>query len=75
MEKVFSNWLLDIAKYIVAALILSNALSDKLEGWFYYTACFVLVAVVVLLGVYLFKLAEKKDKKKKGEQVNQQSNN
>jgi len=65
MEKVFSNWLLDIAKYIVTALILSTALSDNIEGWFYYTACFVLVVVVVLLGVYLHWLAEKKKKKGK----------
>ena len=65
MEKVFSNWLLDIAKYIVTALILSTALSDNIEGWFYYAACFVLVVVVVLLGVYLHWLAEKKKKKGK----------
>ena len=62
MEKVFSHWLLDIAKYIVTALVLSTALSDKLEGWLYYVACFVLVAGIVLFGVYLFKLAEKKEK-------------
>ena len=65
MEKTFSNWLLDIAKYIVTALILSTALSDNIEGWFYYGACFVLVCVVVLLGVYLNRLAEKKARKKK----------
>ena len=72
MEKVFSNWLLDIAKYIVTALILSTALSDKMEGWLYYSACFGLVSVIVLLGVYLFRLAEKNEKKK--EIDNQQSN-
>jgi len=65
MEKIFSNWLLDIAKYIVTALILSSALSDNIGGWLYYTACFVLVTVVVLLGVYLFRLSEKKTKKNK----------
>ena len=73
MEKVFSNWLLDIAKYIVTALILSTALSDNIDGWFYYVACFVLVTVVVLLGVYLYRLAEQKEKKKK-EEKSQQSN-
>ena len=70
MEKVFSNWLLDIAKYIVTALILSTALSDKIDGWVYYATCFGLVACVVLVGVYLFKLAEKKDKKINGKQSN-----
>ena len=69
MEKVFSNWLLDIAKYIVTALILSTALTDKLEGWLYYTACIVLVTGIVLFGARLFKLAEMKEKKN-----NQQSN-
>ena len=61
MEKVFSNWLFDIAKYIVTALILSTALSDKIEGWLYYAACFGLVVIVVLLGVYLYRLSEKKE--------------
>ena len=81
MEKTFSNWLLDIAKYIVTALILSTALSDKMEGWVYYAACFGLVAGVVLLGIYLNVLAERKRKrkrkrkKKKIDKNIQQSNN
>ena len=65
MEKTFSNWLLDIAKYIVTALILSTALSDKMEGWVYYAACCTLVAGVVISGILLNMLAERKKKKKK----------
>jgi hypothetical protein len=53
VKKVFASWLMDIAKYIVTALILSSALTDKVSGGLYYTACFGLVAVIVLVGVLL----------------------
>jgi len=59
MKEVFGKWFMDIAKYIVTALVLSTALSDKISGWLYYAACFGLVVGIVLLGVYMFKLAEK----------------
>ena len=67
MKKVFSAWLLDIAKYVVTALILSSALKDSIYSisqWYYYMGCFVFVAVVVSLGVFLFKRAEKEEKEK-----------
>ena len=65
MKKVFSAWLLDIAKYIVTALVLSTALSDIVSGWYYYVACFVLVAAIIVFGILLFKGAEKDEEKKK----------
>ena len=72
MKKVFSNWFLDIGKYIVTALVLSSAFSDKLSEWFYYTACFVLVTVIVLIGIFLHKSYEK-DEEKKLRNSNQQN--
>ena len=62
MKKIFANWLLDIAKYIVTALVLSTALSDIISGWFYYVICCVLVAAIILFGIILFKAAEKEEK-------------
>jgi len=64
MKKVFGNWFMDIAKYIVTALVLSTALSDRISGWLYYAASLGLVVGIVLFAVYIYKLAEKEDKKK-----------
>ena len=61
MNKIFSLWLLDIAKYVVTALVLSSAFSDKLSGWSYYVACFGIVVIICLLGVLLYKRAQKKN--------------
>ena len=72
MKKVFSAWLLDIAKYIVTALVITSALSDIVSGWFFYTACFVLVAVIIVFGILLYKGGEKEEKKRK-EEKNQNS--
>jgi len=60
MNKIFSLWLLDIAKYVVTALVLSTALSDKIEGWLYYAVCLSIVAAIVIVGVLLYKRAERK---------------
>ena len=62
MKKVFSLWLLDIAKYVVTAFVLSTVLIDVthiMPRWAFYTACFALVLVIVLGGIYLYKSAEK----------------
>ena len=70
MKKVFSTWLLDIAKYIVTALVLSTALTDMVSGWYYYVACFVLLAAIIIFGVLLFKGAEKDEENKKEKSKN-----
>jgi len=69
MSRVFSLWLLDIAKYIVTALVLSSALGGGLSGWAYYAASLGLVAVIVLGGVFLFKKSEKKEREEKEKNV------
>jgi hypothetical protein len=35
-KKIFSGWLLDIAKYITTAMIISVALGAIEYGWIYY---------------------------------------
>ena len=67
MEEKFSNWLLDIAKYVITAIILSNALRDTVHGWQFYTVSFSLVLCIVGVGVYLHFLAERKKKRKERE--------
>lgn len=48
MEKEFGKWLLDIAKYMVTALLLSTIFSDLKDPIILYTVA--LVALVLLLG-------------------------
>ena len=59
---------MDIAKYIVTALVLSTVLTDVadvISRWVFYSAAFVLIAVIILCGVFLYKAADKDEKKKK----------
>ena len=71
MAEKFSNWLLDIAKYIMTVLILTTALRDlnTFQGWQYYAVCAALVFVVIVSGVILHYIAVKQKKNVK------QSNN
>ena len=55
MKKEFGKWLMDVAKYITTAVILSSMIGDITdEGWLYSVA-FVLVAISLGWGLYLVK--------------------
>jgi len=54
MKKKFTDWLMDIAKYVVTALVLSTALGLQEQGWIYYAACLGFVAVIVIIAVWLY---------------------
>ena len=64
-KKIFSSWLLDIAKYITTAMIISVALGAIEYGWIYYAVSVALVIFIVLLGFALIDEDEPKKKKKK----------
>jgi len=70
MEEKFSNWLLDIAKYIVTALILTTALRDTIEGWLFYIVSCVLVVCIILVGVYLHHLGVRRKKREEKQKSN-----
>lgn len=59
MKKELGKWLMDIAKYITTAVILSSMIGDIKDKWYLYSIAFVLVAVSLGWGLYLVK-----DKKK-----------
>jgi len=65
MDKIVGNWLMDIAKYIATALILSTAFSGKENGVAYYSVCFLLFALIVTCGLILLKNSTRKKNKKK----------
>ncbi len=59
MKKELGKWLMDIAKYITTAVILSSMIGDIKDKWYLYSIAFILVAVSLGWGLYLVK-----DKKK-----------
>ena len=54
MKKKFSDWLMDIAKYVITALVLSTALGLQEQGWINYVACLGFVVIVVIIAVWLY---------------------
>ena len=58
-RNIFCNWLLDIAKYITTAMIISGAFSAIEQGWTYYAAS---IAIVVFMVAAAFLIMEDKDK-------------
>jgi len=63
MKKEFGKWLMDIAKYMVTALLISSVFSDMNEPNMFFVALFLSISVLVL---GLSMLYEKNHKKKKG---------
>lgn len=65
MKKEFGKWLMDIAKYITTAVILSSMIGDIREKGYLYSIAFILVAVSLGWGLYLIR-----DNKRKGNSMN-----
>ena len=61
MKKEFGKWLMDIAKYITTAVILSSMIGDIREKGYLYSIAFILVAVSLLFSDLVS--AEKSDPK------------
>jgi hypothetical protein len=55
MKKEFGKWLMDIAKYIVTAIMLTSILGDIREKWAVYTICGVAVFVALIWGLLLVR--------------------
>jgi uncharacterized membrane protein len=58
MRKEFGKWLMDIAKYMVTALVLSSAFNEMRTWWTYVV---VILIVLIVLGLGLFLVREKKE--------------
>jgi len=62
MRKELGKWLLDIAKYITTAVILTSLFSGVEQKWVIYVIGLTAVFATLVMGLWLMR-----DKKKKGE--------
>lgn len=52
MRKELGKWLMDIAKYIITAVVLSSVFGE-IESWVLYVIGIVSVAATLIIGLYL----------------------
>ena len=60
MKKELGKWLMDIAKYLVTAVLLASVFSDITEKWIVYVV--VSIAIIITLSWGLYLLSDKKGK-------------
>ncbi len=66
MKKELGKWLLDIAKYVVTAIVISNWLSGFSNwDWYFSLLTIVIIAVVVIFSLKLIGAEENQSKNKK----------
>ncbi len=65
MKKELGKWLLDIAKYVVTAIVISNWLSGFSNwDWYFSLLTIVIIAIVVIFSLRLIGSEENKNNKK-----------
>ncbi len=62
MRKEFGKWLMDIAKYITTAVILSSVFGQVSEAWIIYAGGAFTVLVTLSWGLFLLKPPSKEKK-------------
>jgi L-asparagine transporter-like permease len=65
MKKEFGKWLMDIAKYVVTAVILSSVFTKIEEGKTVYITGSLFVIILVIFGLILQKESPEKKKKRR----------
>ncbi len=60
MKKELGKWLMDIAKYLVTAVLLASVFSDIAQKWMVYIV--VSIAILITLGGGLWLLRDKEEK-------------
>ena len=61
MKKEFGKWLMDIAKYLTTAVLLSSVFNDIKESWVNYLVVSIAIVLTLLTGLLLVK--DKKEEK------------
>lgn len=62
MRKELGKWLMDIAKYLATAVLLSSVFNDIKESWIIYFVVSIAIVLTLLAGLWLVR-----EEKKKGE--------
>lgn len=62
MRKELGKWLMDIAKYLTTAVLLSSVFNDIKESWIIYFVVSIAIVLTLLAGLWLAR-----EEKKKGE--------
>ena len=61
MKKEFGKWLMDIAKYVATAVLLSSFFADiDRWEWYFYVLTVILVAFLLSVGLWFTKEERKK---------------
>lgn len=60
MKKELGKWLMDIAKYMTTAVLLSSLFSD-MDNWPWYVYLLIVLAVLITLDIGLLMFKEKKE--------------
>ena len=60
MRKEFGKWLMDIAKYITTAVILTSIFGEIEQRWIIYAGG--IISIVLTLGIGLWLVRDKKGK-------------
>ncbi|WP_418818567.1 DUF6722 family protein [Paraprevotella clara] len=59
MKKELGKWLMDIAKYITTAVILTSIFGDIQEKWVIYIGGVLAIVITLLSGLWLVRDKEK----------------
>ena len=62
MRKEFGKWLMDIAKYITTAVILTSIFGEIDQKWIIYVGG--IISILLTLGIGLWLVRDKKEKGK-----------
>lgn len=62
MRKEFGKWLMDIAKYITTAVILTSIFGEIDQKWVIYVGG--IISILLTLGIGLWLVRDKKEKGK-----------
>ena len=65
MQKEFGKWLMDVAKYVATAVILSTIFSDMQEKSVFFVLGILSMVFMLLWGLYLVREPKIKSKKRK----------
>jgi len=62
MKKELGKWLLDVAKYVATAVLISSFLGGLNPKWIMYVAGFLVVLSFLIVGFWLIKKSDKQNK-------------